>query len=313
MAQIAAGARPGTVAAPIRQQWAGSYPTARLDHLPEGQQETATGVLGDPWELSEVWRVWKPGVSTPPVDFDREIVLFARNTRYLNRLRIGAITLRDGLASVETIETRSAIPIEDECFLAMAVVPRAGLHRADTGTGAVDVPPPPRATSAYVQGDGSQGAVYATIRGKEHRIADSAWNAWVRNGGRDLLYSRHASGGYENEGQSLYRVSVPSGVVRRLGAWDVIVRKVLEARSRRGKLVYVVTLSDSAVGAPATAVVHPERGQVYLRRDARVARIANGRVALNIFRRGASDTGEPGAVKPVRTLVVDLDRLLIRR
>jgi hypothetical protein len=304
----------GADSLPIREQWEGSYPTAELARLPEGQEMLATGVIGDPWEFRDVWAAWKPDTPPPALDFGREVVFFTRNTRYLNRLRIGAVNARDGLASLVSAETMTAIPIESECFLALAAVPRDGLRRVDAGGGTVAVPPPPRATFAYVRGDGAgPGALYARIRGKERRIADRAWKTWLGDGGRDILYTQQSGGGHENEGQSLHALSVSSGAARLLGSGDAVVHEVAEARSRHGQLLYLVTLRDGAVGAPTTWIVHPERGRLLLLRDARVAHIADGRVALNRYRRGAFDTARPEAVKPIRMQTVELDHLLATR
>jgi hypothetical protein len=313
---IPTSARAATTALPIRRQWEGGYPVSRLDQLPAGQQEAAAGAIGDPLVFRALWRIWKPGVLAPHVDFGRDLVLFARNTRTLNRLRIGKVTLREGVARLETSETRSAIPIGEECNMVMAVVARTGIQRIDTWSGAIDVPPSPRATAVRIQtpdSDHGPGTLFATLFGKEQKIADHAWSVWIGNEGRDILYSQSGAGGYEGEGQELWRYRVTSGVIRRLLNGDAIIRKVVEAKDRSGRLAYVVSLSDGAVGAPRTAIVHPRYGQVFYQRNARVARIANGRVALNLFRPGAFDTGQPQAVKPIKTIAVDLYPLLAAR
>ena len=78
----------------------------------------------------------------PPVDFDRQFVLFVRNVQFYNRTTIGKVTLKDGAVEVLAMETLSALPIEDKVDMALAVIPRAGVRFIQTGAEKIPVGPP---------------------------------------------------------------------------------------------------------------------------------------------------------------------------
>jgi hypothetical protein len=64
-------------------------------------------------------------------------VLFARNTQFYNSIRIGKVNVRDGVAEVLTMETMSAIPIEEKVAVSLVVVPRKGIKSIRTSEGMV--------------------------------------------------------------------------------------------------------------------------------------------------------------------------------
>jgi len=126
----------------ILQQWVGLYPTDKLELLPKGQREAAVGYLGDAKSFEAVWKAWKPTEQVPEVDFKENLVVFTRNVRFLNTLRIVKVTRNEGTVDVVAIETRSARPIRDRCSLAAAVISRQGVKAIKNGGAVVDVAPP---------------------------------------------------------------------------------------------------------------------------------------------------------------------------
>ena len=118
---------------PILQNWRGDYPLSQLGRLPEGQRASPVGYLGDLVEFAEVWQAFKPGENVPEVDFSRHLAVFARNVDFYNRTAILKVVIRDGVAEIVAMETRSALPIEDEVAMAMAVIPRAGVKFIQAG------------------------------------------------------------------------------------------------------------------------------------------------------------------------------------
>ena len=112
---------------PILEKWSGNYPVAYLDRLPKGQRSSRVGYLGNAKKFAEVWQAFKPGEKLPKVDFRKHLVVFSRNVDFYNRISIAKITLKDGTAEVISIETRSAMPIDDKVAMAMAVLPRIGV------------------------------------------------------------------------------------------------------------------------------------------------------------------------------------------
>ncbi len=118
---------PLTGEARILQAWQGDYPVARLDLLPEKQREQGVGFINDSVIFEAVWQAFQPGEGLPEIDFDDRLVFFARNTQFFNRIRIGKIDVKDGVAQVLAMETKSAMPIEDKVAMSLVVVAREGI------------------------------------------------------------------------------------------------------------------------------------------------------------------------------------------
>jgi hypothetical protein len=115
------------------------------------------------------------------------------------------------------------------------------------------------------------GAVYVTIRGAERKIADDAFDAWIIEGGRRVVYSgRDGSGGFEDEGQSLRIYDARTGRQRKIMSEYVGVDKVTEVTTSTKKTALLVAMSDGGLGASYLAVVDPERGEVFFRRWVRL-------------------------------------------
>jgi hypothetical protein len=118
----------------ILQSWSGDYPVAELKHLPEKQQQSRAGYLGNAAAFKAIWAGFKPDEAVPEVDFGKNLVVFSRNVDFYNRTRILKVMLKDGAAEVVAMETMSAIPIGDKVAMAMAVIPRADVKTIQTGS-----------------------------------------------------------------------------------------------------------------------------------------------------------------------------------
>ena len=119
----------------ILQSWQGDYPVGRLDLLPEKQRQQAVGFIGDAETFRDVWKAFKPGEAVPKIDFQANLVLFARNTHFYNSIRIGKVNVKNGVAEVLAMETMSATPIEDKVGMSMVVVSRKGIESVGTPDG----------------------------------------------------------------------------------------------------------------------------------------------------------------------------------
>ena len=117
----------------IAAVWSGDYPVASLHLLPEGQQDGPVGYISTAETFVLLWQSFKPEQPVPEVDFTTSIVIFVRNTKYYNNIRIGAVTLENGIAEVIAMETMSARPIEDRAAMSLAVVPRMGIYLIRAG------------------------------------------------------------------------------------------------------------------------------------------------------------------------------------
>ncbi len=130
---LAIHSQPFVGEAKILQSWQGDYPVARLKLLPEKQHEQAVGYIGDVETFETVWKPFKPDENVPEIDFKANLVLFARNTQFYNRISIGKVNLKNGVAEVLAMETLSAMPIEDKVAMSLVVVERQGITAIHAG------------------------------------------------------------------------------------------------------------------------------------------------------------------------------------
>jgi hypothetical protein len=126
---------------PLLENWSGDYPVTELARLPEGQQEFATGYIGDAITFIPVWRAFMPEEILPAVDFSENIVVFSRNVQFYNRISILKVMLQSGTVKIIAMETMSAMPMKEKAAMAMAVIPREGIMNIHAGTETIQVMP----------------------------------------------------------------------------------------------------------------------------------------------------------------------------
>ena len=173
------------------------------------------------------------------------------------------------------------------------------------------------------------GKLYITIAGRERKIYNEAFAAWLVNDGRDVVFSSHdGAGGFENEGQSLRIYNVATRAVRKILSEIVGINAVQEVKTSTGKLVLLVAMSDGGLGGSYFAVVDPKRGEVFFRRWAEVTAINDDNITLAMYRADDFEAindergWKPGPsnqvilktkVAPYKTETHDLKRLLRNR
>lgn len=134
-------------------------------------------------------------------------------------------------------------------------------------------------------GTSTGGKLYVTVAGRERKIYDEAFEAWLINDGRDVVFSSHdGAGGFENEGQSLRIYNVASGAVRKILSETVAVNAVQEVKTSTGKIALLVAMSDGGLGGSYFAVVDPKRGEVFFRKWAEVTAIYDDNITLATYR-----------------------------
>ena len=124
---------------PLLEKWSADYPVSDLERLPAGQQDTRAGYIGDTETFIPVWRVFMPEQILPAVDFRKNIVVFTRNIQFYNQTIILRVSLHGGIAEIVTLESMSAMPIEDRVAMAMAVIPRDEVMAIQAGTEKIQV------------------------------------------------------------------------------------------------------------------------------------------------------------------------------
>ena len=130
---VACTTPPLTGPAEILQSWHGEFPVAQLNLLPDGQQTQGIGFIGDAPTFKGVWKAFQPGKNVPEINFKGNVVFFARNTQFYNRISIGQVKVEEGMAEVLAMETMSAMPIEEKVAMSMAVVARRGITALQIG------------------------------------------------------------------------------------------------------------------------------------------------------------------------------------
>jgi len=119
--------------AKILQSWHGDYPTAQLNLLPDNQRENAVGFIGNTQTFKAVWNAFKPEEPVPVIDFNANFVIFAKNTQFYNRIRIGKVNVTNDVAEVLAMETLSARPIENKVAISLVVIVRKGITGIRSG------------------------------------------------------------------------------------------------------------------------------------------------------------------------------------
>ena len=125
--------------AEILESWQGDFPVNQLQVLPEKQRQQAVGFIDATEIFENVWKAFKPGEDVPEIDFTANLVFFARNTRFYNRISIGKVNVKNGVAEVLAMETMSAMPIEDKVAISLVVVARQGIKAIQAGDRIVPV------------------------------------------------------------------------------------------------------------------------------------------------------------------------------
>ena len=161
------------------------------------------------------------------------------------------------------------------------------------------------------------GPVYATIGGTEKKIADAGVDSWVIQSGRKMVYSgRDGSGGFENEGMSLYVYDAQSAKLRKIMSEYFIIERLTEVTTSTRKTALLVKLSDGGLGASYFAVVDPNRGEVFFRRWAQLLSRKGDTIVLGRYREGDWEklgADESANVIPYRKERYNLNALLRRR
>ncbi len=119
--------------AKILRSWQGDYPVDKLSQLPENQREYGIGYIDNAKTFNRVWKALKPGEELPEIDFKANLAIFVRNTQFYNRISIGQVKVKNGVAEILAMETMSAMPIEDKVAMSLVVVARKGIIAVQSG------------------------------------------------------------------------------------------------------------------------------------------------------------------------------------
>ncbi|HEX8550067.1 MAG TPA: hypothetical protein VF681_00790 [Abditibacteriaceae bacterium] len=165
-----------------------------------------------------------------------------------------------------------------------------------------------RARIAHGPNVQSRGDLIVTVAGKDKTLARDVRAFRVFDKGRTLLWiGFDGAGGFENEGQSLWRLDSATGRSRKLLAETYEIDAFQEARGRSGRRVWVLTLGSGGLSWPHIHVIRDNGESLWRQMDAQLYAIKNGRVLLTLFH---GDPETPGA--PRRIVYRTIDALLHR-
>lgn len=175
--------------------------------------------------------------------------------------------------------------------------------------------PPQLVTKARVAAaDAGPGPLYVTVGGKETKVAEAAFKAWVIQGRRKVVYSgQEGAGGYEREGQSLHVYDAATGAHRKIMSAYYMIDKVTEVTTSTNKTALLVEMSDGGLGASYVAVVDPARGEIFFRRWAKIISRRGDNVVLGHYKEADWEkfhANENAAVTPAKTERLNLNTLL---
>jgi Sporulation and spore germination len=173
------------------------------------------------------------------------------------------------------------------------------------------------------------GKLHITVNGRERKIHDEAFAAWLINDGRDVVFSsRDGAGGFENEGQSLRIYNVSKRTTRKILSEYVAVIAVQAVKTSRGATALLVKMADGGLGGSYFAVVDPRRGEVFYRRWTEATAVNGDRITLAFYKADDFEaindergwkTESPNTVisttntRPYKTETYDLKKILTGR
>ncbi len=164
--------------------------------------------------------------------------------------------------------------------------------------------------------DAYTGILYATINGKEQKIAEPVIEAWVIDGGRKVAYSmRDGAGGFEDEGESLRVYDARTGKIKKVLSEYYSIDEVTEVKTASGKVALLVKMSDGGLGADYLAVVDPSRGEVFFKRWVRLLSRRGDTINLGHYRENDWSTfleNKNAKVRPYKIERYNLSSLLRR-
>ena len=131
-----------------------------------------------------------------------------------------------------------------------------------------------------------RGNLKILVKGKEVNLNENVGLAKIINGGKDIIYDggiNSGSGGYENEGETLWIYNVKHKNKRKVLSAYYMIDALFEAKLSNGKSAIVVRMSDGGAGNSYISVVDPNRGEVFFRKLAEVIEIKGDNITLGIF------------------------------
>lgn len=172
---------------------------------------------------------------------------------------------------------------------------------------------PTLATAVWVQfmiGERT-GEAMARIGDRGISVGSGALRVWLLDDGKFVGYSTpEGAGGYENEGEALFLYDIRAKHCQEALREVFPIQEVVTARSRAGRLFFVVRMRDGGLGAPHLGIVYQRRGYVWRAPFTELVLIEGGRAMIAQYKPRETDHSEGWGPKTTRW--INLDDLVAR-
>jgi hypothetical protein len=110
--------------------WAGAASQTMFALLPSDEQNTEIGYINDPKVFAGIWKEVGGGEALPKIDFNKQMVVFIRNTREpKNILKVKAFLDDNGTATFVWHETLNNNTPRNKVQCMLLLVEKKGIHR----------------------------------------------------------------------------------------------------------------------------------------------------------------------------------------
>jgi hypothetical protein len=121
-------------------RWSGRLPATCLKLLPVERRDHRLACITDAATWTSIWHQWRGEATQPRINFSSQFVALVHNVRYVNRIRFQSASIDDGVLTIESIETRTARPIDDEMYCLVMVFETDGVVAISDGSEVLPVP-----------------------------------------------------------------------------------------------------------------------------------------------------------------------------
>lgn len=165
--------------------------------------------------------------------------------------------------------------------------------------------------------------LYATIDGKEEKISDGAFEAWITNDGKEIVYSGAEDDNGEAISLRIYDIKTRQTLKAIFIGAAYFFTALKEIKLSNGKRLLIITTGDEVVGATHIWIVDSKRGAIFYRDSAILTKLKGDAITLAFFRdrnwQTINDEDYPEnqnsvltktKVKPFKTQIIDLKKIL---
>lgn len=165
--------------------------------------------------------------------------------------------------------------------------------------------------------------LYATIDGKEEKISEATFEAWITNDGKEIVYSGAEDDNGEAISLRIYDIKTRQTLKAIFVGAAYFFTALKEIKLSNGKRLLILTTGDEVAGATHIWIVDPNRGAIFYRDSAILTKLKGDVITLAFFRdrnwQTINEEDDPESqnsvftktkVKPFKTQIVDLKKIL---